>query len=96
MAPPVSALRRALARHAEKPMTPDTNTPPPDASVLDVVLTHPETARMLRLSVRSLDRLCEIGEAPPRIQLTGRRVGYWRSDVLAWLKARTSRAKRAA
>lgn len=39
-------------------MTPDTNTPPPlDASVLDVVLTHPETARMLRLSIRSLDRL---------------------------------------
>ncbi|MGI4939344.1 MAG: helix-turn-helix transcriptional regulator [Janthinobacterium lividum] len=77
-------------------MTPDTNTPPPpDAADLDIVLTHPETARMLRLSIRSLDRLCEIGEAPPRIQLTGRRVGYWRSDVLAWLKARTFPAKRA-
>ncbi len=78
-------------------MTPDTNTPaPPDAPVLDVVLTHSETARMLRLSTRSLDRLCETGEAPPRIQLTGRRIAYWRSDVMAWLQARTSPAKRAA
>ena len=78
-------------------MTPDTNTPaPPDASDLDVVLTHPETARMLRLSTRTLDRLCETGEAPPRIYLTGRRVGYWKRDVLAWLQARTAPTKRAA
>lgn len=74
------------------PSTPATR----DAADLDVVLTHPEAARMLRLSTRSLDRLCETGEAPPRIQLTGRRIGYWQSDVLAWLRARTSPAKRAA
>ncbi len=78
-------------------MTPDTNTPaPPDAADSDTVLTHTETARMLRLSTRSLDRLYETGEAPPRIQLTGRRVGYWKRDVLAWLRARTSPAKQAA
>ena len=78
-------------------MTPDTNTPaPPDAPDLDVVLTHPETARMLRLSTRTLDRLCETGEAPPRINLTGRRVGYWKRDVLAWLQAQTSPTKHAA
>ena len=47
-------------------MTPDTNTPaPPDAPDLDVVLTHPETARMLRLSTRTLDRLCETGRPRP-------------------------------
>ncbi len=77
------------------PLDPSTPTTP-DATDLDVVVTHPEAARMLRLSTRSLDRLCETGEAPPRIRLTGRRVGYWRSDVLAWLKARTSPAKRVA
>ena len=73
------------------------STPAPsnaEVADLDVVLTHPETARMLRLSTRSLDRLCETGEAPPRIQLTGRRVGYWKRDVLAWLQARTSTSKR--
>ena len=68
----------------------------PDAPDLDIVLTHGEAAQMLRLSTRSLDRLVETGEAPPRIQLTGRRVGYWKRDVLAWLQARTSPAKRAA
>jgi predicted DNA-binding transcriptional regulator AlpA len=67
-----------------------------DTSDLDVVLTQAETARMLRLSDRTLQRLDEIGEAPPRIQLTGRRVGYWKRDVLAWLQARTAPAKRAA
>ena len=75
----------------------NTNTPtPPVNPDLDVVLTQPEAARMLRLSTRSLERLVEIGEAPPRIQLTGRRVGYWKRDVLAWLQARTSPAKQAA
>jgi len=75
----------------------DSSTPaPPAAADIEVVLTHPETARMLRLSTRSLDRLCEIGEAPPRIQLTGRRVGYWRRDVLSWLQARTATAKQTA
>ena len=77
------------------PLDPSIPTPP-DTPDLNVVLTHPETARMLRLSTRSLDRLVETGEGPPRINLTGRRVGYWRRDVLAWLQARTSPAKRAA
>lgn len=78
-------------------MNPDTNTPtPPVKPDLDVVLTQPEAARMLRLSTRSLERLVEIGEAPPRIQLTGRRVAYWKHDVLAWLQARTSSSKRKA
>ena len=68
----------------------------PDARDLDVVLTHPEAARMLCLSTRSLERLVAAGDAPPRIQLTGRRVGYWKRDVLTWLQARTSPAKQAA
>lgn len=75
----------------------DPSTPAPtDGADLDVVLTHPEAARVLRVSTRTLDRLCETGEAPPRIQLTGRRVGYWKRDVMAWLRARTSPAKQAA
>ena len=82
---------------AEEMMPLDPSTPtPPDVPDPDVVLTHPEAARMLRLSTRSLDRLIETGEAPPRIQLTSRRVGYWRRDVLAWLQARTSPAKHTA
>ena len=77
-------------------MTLDTNIPAQNATPLDVVLTQPEAAQMLRLSTRSLERLVETGEAPPRIQLSGRRIGYWRSDLMTWLQARTSPAKRAA
>ena len=72
------------------------NHAPPASPFLDVVLTQPEAAQMLRLSTRSLERLVETGKAPPRIQLTGRRVGYWKRDVLAWLQARTSTAKQVA
>ena len=68
----------------------------PDASDLDIVLTQSEAAKMLRLSDRTLQRLDELGKAPPRIQLTGRRVGYWKRDCFAWLKARTAPAKHAA
>jgi len=66
------------------------------AADLDVVLSQSEAARLMCMSSRTLERLVETGKAPPRIQLTGRRVGYWKRDVLAWLRARTSPAKQAA
>ncbi|MGI4940704.1 MAG: helix-turn-helix transcriptional regulator [Janthinobacterium lividum] len=80
-------------------MQPDTHLSSPlvaDAADFDVVLTYAETARMLRLSTRTLDRMCEIGEAPPRIRLASRRIGFWRRDVLAWLQSRTAPTKRCA
>lgn len=78
-------------------MPTDTNTPAaPPAADLDMVLSQPEAARLMCMSLRTLERLAETGEAPPRVQLTGRRVAYWRADVLAWLRARTSPAKQVA
>ena len=62
----------------------------------DVVLTTSEAAHMMRVSVRTLERLAETGEGPARVRLGARRIGYWRADLLAWLQARTSPAKRAA
>jgi len=62
----------------------------------DAVLTTSEAAHLMRVSTRTLERLAETGEGPPRISVTARRVAYWRNDVLAFLKARTSPAKRAA
>lgn len=75
--------------------TPDP-TPPPDVAGFDRVLTLNEAARMAGVSVRTLHRLFEIGEGPPRVQLTARRVGVWQTDAIAWLRARTAPAKRAA
>ena len=60
---------------------------------LDQVLTQPEAARFVRLSVRMVQRLDEEGRFVPRIRLTERRIGYWRRDVEDWLAARTAPAK---
>lgn len=53
------------------------------------ILTESEAARRARLSTRTLQRLAELGRGPPRIRLGLRRVGYWRTDLDAWLRAST-------
>ncbi len=73
-------------------MASNTSTEPHSAlptSTNNLILTEAETATLTRLSSRTLQRLAEGGHGPGRIQLTNRRVGYWRHDVLAWLDART-------
>lgn len=79
-------------------MIENTNETPAAAETaeFDIVLTQAEAAELARLSARTVQRLDEVGDFVPRIQLTGRRVGYWKRDVLAWLQARTSPVKRAA
>ena len=62
----------------------------------NLILTEAETAELTRLSTRTLQRLAEDGRGPPRIQLTERRIGYWRGGTIAWLKARTAPSKHAA
>ena len=62
----------------------------------DQILNKKETAVRAGFSVRTLERLDEEGEGPPRVRLGKRRIGYWESDLLAWLRSRTSPAKRAA
>ena len=72
-----------------KPLTPaalDSGLSANASAESDPVLTISEAAHLMRVSVRTLERLAETGEGPPRIQLTGRRVGFWRSDVMACIK----------
>lgn len=57
----------------------------------DQILTRIETARLLRLSVRSLARLEVAGELPPRVMITRRTIGYRQSAIEGWLNARTRR-----
>jgi hypothetical protein len=42
---------------------------------------------MLRLSPRTLQRLRAVGEGPPMVQLTQRRIGYRITDLSAWAQA---------
>jgi predicted DNA-binding transcriptional regulator AlpA len=44
--------------------------------------------KLLGVSERTSDRLERDGNAPPKIQLSPRRVGYRASDLAAWLDAR--------
>lgn len=62
----------------------------------DRILNKDEAAAQASISVRTLDRLEEEGEGPPRVRLGKRRIGYWETDLIAWLRARTSPAKQAA
>lgn len=71
-------------------------TQPDGNANLDLILLQAEAAKLARLSARTVQRLDETGDFVPRVQLTGRRVGYWRRDVLAWLQARTTPSKRVA
>lgn len=66
----------------------------PTEPALPDVLTEAEAARRARLSTRTLQRLAETGRGPPRIRLGIRRVGYWRTDLDAWLRASTIEPKR--
>lgn len=52
------------------------------------ILTLREASSALRLSSRTLHRLCEIGEGPPRVQLSARRFGFFVDDINAWANAR--------
>jgi predicted DNA-binding transcriptional regulator AlpA len=56
------------------------------------LLTEREAAEMLRLSIRTLQRLNQDGAGPRKLQLTARRVAYRRADILAWIALRETAA----
>lgn len=64
-----------------------------DMTTPDRVLNGRETAALLGVSLRTLDRIAAVGGLP-KIQLSPGRVGFRRRDVLTWLESR--RAKSAA
>jgi predicted DNA-binding transcriptional regulator AlpA len=59
------------------------------------LLTQTEAAKALRISLRQLQRLDELGEGPPRTRLSERRVAYPRAGLIAWVNERTDTLKAA-
>jgi predicted DNA-binding transcriptional regulator AlpA len=55
------------------------------------LLTERETAELLRMSTRTLQRLAAQHAGPPKLMLTVRRIAYRRADVLAWIEGRKAR-----
>jgi len=56
---------------------------------LDPLLTEKELSAWLGLSLPNLQRMRSNGAGPRYVQLSARRLAYRRSDVEAWLAART-------
>lgn len=52
------------------------------------LLTRKEAASLLRMSERTLSRLCEDGRGPRRVQLSTRRVGFMADDLIQWANSR--------
>lgn len=55
----------------------------------DQIRSRGELARMLGVSVDTLKAMEKRRDAPPRIQVSQRKIGYRDSDIDAFLKART-------
>ncbi len=91
--PFVTLTRRLTARIF---VTPRRSATKRRSDMHDQILDKRATAARAGVSVRTLERLDEEGEGPPRVRLGKRRIGYWESDLMAWLRSRTSSAKRAA
>lgn len=83
------AKGKDMQRH--DPAHPATTFPP---NLL--IVTEAEAARMLRLSVRTLQRLRVEGGGPRYVQLTTRRIGYSVSAVEAWIERREAASTSAA
>lgn len=61
----------------------------------DIIILEPERARMTRLSRATWQREETAGRAPRRIQLSPRRIGWRRKDIVQWIETRAARGFRA-
>jgi predicted DNA-binding transcriptional regulator AlpA len=52
------------------------------------VLNRQETIKLLSVDARTFDRMEAAGDAPPKTQLSKRRIGYRLTDIDTWLNAR--------
>jgi predicted DNA-binding transcriptional regulator AlpA len=57
---------------------------------IDYVRSRKETALILGVSVRTLKRMELRGEAPPRVKVTERVIGFRDSAINAFINARTA------
>lgn len=55
------------------------------------VLSKPEIAALIGISIITLRRMRWAGTGPRHVQLSAKRIGYRVADLDAWLDARTSK-----
>ena len=62
----------------------------------DLIVTEAEAGKMLRLSVRTMQRLRLDGAGPAFVCLTGRRIGYRIGALTDWVRTREATSTSAA
>jgi predicted DNA-binding transcriptional regulator AlpA len=83
-------LRLQEIQHERDPgrERPPATGPPLDAIDAHRIISEPEAARLFGVSTDTLRRMSARGDAPPRIRISLRRIGYRLADCLSWLKER--------
>jgi predicted DNA-binding transcriptional regulator AlpA len=61
----------------------------PNDATDDEFLTKSELAKLCRCSERTIDRLIEVGDAPPMTRLSSRRIIFPAAAAREWLTNRT-------
>jgi predicted DNA-binding transcriptional regulator AlpA len=70
-------------------MTEETLATAGEAAECDYVLSTTKAAERIGVSTKTLRRMRDRGEAPPRVRLTDRIYGYRNSDIQKFLESRT-------
>ena len=60
----------------------------PSPPAADPVISHKAAAAQIGLSERTLHRICALGDGPPRVRLSARRIGYRMSALKGWAERR--------
>jgi predicted DNA-binding transcriptional regulator AlpA len=60
----------------------------------DKLISRRETAARLNISLRTLDRLTQTGNAPRKIQISERRIGYPESEIQAYVNRKLEESVR--
>lgn len=95
--PPIEVLTPSVFSRMER-IVRDLYGPEPGAQVLvhlqalvmslteDRVVDWPEVLDRTRLSKRTVQRLMQDGQFPPRVSISGSRTGWRNSDIVHWMR----------
>lgn len=87
--PPDEGAQRCKAEGEARPAGKPATTTPPDEAPIAVLLTVDDVAGLLQLTPKSVYRLVEERKLPG-VRRIGRRVRFYRPDLVAWMAGQES------
>jgi predicted DNA-binding transcriptional regulator AlpA len=85
-----SVTHQNLSRRAGGFLLPDRNCKMLNEKIPDYVRSREQFAALLGISVRTLARMEQKGETPPRVRISDNRVGYRQSAIDRFIAERTA------